>query len=44
MITEAFFESPKALKEKHPELYDELKKFFHQDPLARLEAAKNVEH
>jgi Mlc titration factor MtfA (ptsG expression regulator) len=36
VITEAFFESPKALKEKHPELYEELKKFFHQDPLARL--------
>ena len=39
VITEAFFETPKALKEKHPELYAELKKFFHQDPLARLEAA-----
>lgn len=38
--TEAFFESPRALKEKHPELYSELKKFFHQDPLARLEAAQ----
>lgn len=39
VITEAFFESPKALKEKHPELYAELEKFFHQDPLARLEKA-----
>ena len=39
VITEAFFESPKALKEKHPELYAELKQFYHQDPLARLEAA-----
>ena len=39
VITEAFFESPKALNEKHPELYAELKQFFHQDPLARLEAA-----
>jgi MtfA peptidase len=37
VITEAFFETPKALKEKHPELYEELKKFFHQDTLARLE-------
>jgi MtfA peptidase len=36
VITEAFFESPKALEKKHPELYAELKKFFHQDPLARL--------
>ena len=39
VITEAFFETPKALKEKHPELYAELKKFYHQDPLARLETA-----
>jgi MtfA peptidase len=37
VITEAFFETPKALKEEHPELYEELKKFFHQDTLARLE-------
>ena len=40
VVTEAFFEAPRALKEKHPELYEELQKFFHQDPLARLEAAK----
>lgn len=39
VITEAFFEAPKALQEKHPELYEELRKFFHQDPLARLETA-----
>ena len=39
VITEAFFERPKALKEKHPELYAELKQFFHQDTLARLEKA-----
>ena len=37
VITEAFFETPKALHEKHPELYEELKKFFHQDTLARVE-------
>jgi len=40
VITEAFFEAPKALQEKHPELYEELRKFFHQDPLARLETAR----
>jgi MtfA peptidase len=40
VITEAFFESPKALKEKHPELYAELKQFFHQDPLARLDETR----
>lgn len=37
VITEAFFETPRALKEEHPELYEELKKFFHQDTLARVE-------
>jgi MtfA peptidase len=42
VITEAFFERPKALKEKHRELYDELGKFFHQDPLARLEAKRTI--
>jgi Mlc titration factor MtfA (ptsG expression regulator) len=39
VITEAFFETPRALNEKHPELYAELKKFYHQDPIARLEKA-----
>lgn len=37
VITEAFFERPKALKEKHSELYAELKKFYQQDPLERME-------
>lgn len=37
VITEAFFETPKALKERHPELYAELKKFYRQDPLPRFE-------
>jgi Mlc titration factor MtfA (ptsG expression regulator) len=32
VATEAFFEKPKQLKKKHPELYDELKVFFKQDP------------
>jgi hypothetical protein len=38
VITEAFFETPGPLKEKHPELYAELKQFYRQDPIARLEA------
>jgi Mlc titration factor MtfA (ptsG expression regulator) len=33
VATEAFFEKPKALKKKHPELYEELKGFYHQDPV-----------
>jgi Mlc titration factor MtfA (ptsG expression regulator) len=32
--TECFFEKPKAMKSKHPDLYRELKIFFHQDPAA----------
>jgi Mlc titration factor MtfA (ptsG expression regulator) len=34
VATECFFERPKELKRKHPELYEELKDFFRQDPLA----------
>jgi len=33
VVTEAFFERPKSLHKKHPELYEELKIFYKQDPL-----------
>jgi len=33
VVTETFFEKPQQLKEKHPELYDELKDFYKVDPL-----------
>ena len=39
VVTEAFFEMPRALNEEHPELYSELKKFYRQDTLARLDKA-----
>jgi MtfA peptidase len=32
VITEAFFERPRALKARHPALYAELQRFFRQDP------------
>lgn len=32
VATESFFEKPRQLKKKHPELYEELKVFFKQDP------------
>ena len=32
VITEAFFERPRALKQKHPALYAQLQRFFRQDP------------
>ncbi len=35
VATEAFFEKPGVLQKRHPELYEELKSFYRQDP-ARL--------
>ena len=36
VITEAFFEKPRTLQRRHPELYDQLKGFYHQDPIERF--------
>jgi Mlc titration factor MtfA (ptsG expression regulator) len=33
VATEAFFERPRALKQRHPELYGILQQFFRQDPI-----------
>jgi Mlc titration factor MtfA (ptsG expression regulator) len=33
VATEAFFEQPAALRARHPELYGELARFFHQNPV-----------
>ena len=32
VITEMFFEKPRQLRMKHPELYDQLARFYKQDP------------
>ena len=32
VATECFFEKPRPLQDKHPELYEELKRFYQQDP------------
>jgi Mlc titration factor MtfA (ptsG expression regulator) len=32
--TEAFFEKPRQLKKKRPELYEELRSYYRQDPVA----------
>ena len=32
VVTEHFFEQPHQLKERHPELYEELKSYYRQDP------------
>ena len=34
VATETFFERPRALRAKHPELYAELQRFYRQDPAA----------
>lgn len=36
VVTEFFFEKPKELKEIHPQLYDELRQFYQQDPVSYL--------
>jgi Mlc titration factor MtfA (ptsG expression regulator) len=33
VATETFFEKPKAMRKKHPALYEELRKFYRTDPL-----------
>jgi Mlc titration factor MtfA (ptsG expression regulator) len=33
VATETFFEKPKQLKTRHPELYEELQAYYHVDPL-----------
>ncbi len=35
VVTEIFFEKPQQLKKLHPELYDQLRIFYKQDPAAR---------
>ncbi|HEX4476630.1 MAG TPA: M90 family metallopeptidase [Polyangiaceae bacterium] len=37
VITEMFFEKPRQLKQRHPQLYGELATFYVQDPAARLQ-------
>ena len=32
VVTEAFFERPHALRQRHPALYEELARFYRQDP------------
>lgn len=39
VATEYFFEKPRQLKDKKPELYEQLAAYYRQDPVARLDAA-----
>lgn len=36
VVTEAFFEKPRQLRAKHPDLYGELRSFYRQDPAELL--------
>jgi hypothetical protein len=36
VATEAFFERPQEMRLQHPELYQVMRDYFHQDPAARL--------
>lgn len=36
VVTEIFFEKPRQLKEDHPELYEEFKHYYRQDPAERV--------
>lgn len=37
VVTECFFENPVALKEHHPQLYEQFQLYYRQDPAALLE-------
>jgi len=43
VATECFFERPIDLRRHHAELYIQLKRFYHQDPAAILEQARNTQ-
>lgn len=38
VVTELFFEKPRALKNKHPQLYGQFKEFYQQDPATYLKS------
>jgi Mlc titration factor MtfA (ptsG expression regulator) len=42
VVTEAFFETPRALKTRHPALYQELAGFYRQDPASLGSANANA--
>lgn len=42
VLTEAFFEKPRQLRKKHPELYAEAREFYRLDPLEWSEAEREA--
>ena len=42
VVTEAFFERPRALRRQHPKLYREMERFFRQNPAAYSSEPENI--
>jgi MtfA peptidase len=42
VATEAFFEKPAQLRKKHPDLYEELKIYYNQDPETEFAAVTST--
>lgn len=42
VATEAFFEKPRQLKSKHPELYEELQEYYHLNPIQWVQIEHTV--
>ena len=40
VATESFFERPRDLQQRHPALYEELKRFYQQNPVGWVPAAE----
>jgi len=40
VVTETFFEKPRQLKARHPELYEQFQQFYRQDPIALIEGTR----
>jgi len=36
VVTEAFFGQPRELRDRHPDLYEQLRTFYRQDPASRV--------
>lgn len=43
VVTEAFFERPRSLRQRHPALYDELARFYRQDPASYFSRPENLD-
>jgi hypothetical protein len=41
VATESFFERPREMQQRYPELYEELKQFYKQDPVSWPSAVRS---